>query len=240
MLTGAAYKIFLQIYDELKPQLGAAEAMRQAGEIMGVFQMRATDYTPENQMTFEDVAKAYLKVDKEFFGSRYHAALVDEFTRREIFDADSVREWQAHEAALPRLWLHPQWTEAEIARMLQANQNRLGLGPDFGLKVQSVIRIASTNSSLPTRGPAQTIVRVQLTQGRGDNAQPLDNHGILVFRPSGMLADFHTPLPADEQAPSFTDLFAQAQALAQIHQAYQLRLDGHGMPFALARKPDGQ
>ena len=31
-------------------------------------------------MTLEDVAKAYLKVDKEFFGGRYHAMLVDEFT----------------------------------------------------------------------------------------------------------------------------------------------------------------
>ncbi len=79
MLTGAAYKIFLRIYDELKPELGAEEAVRLAGEIMGVFQVRANDYTPENQMTLEDVGKAYLKVDKEFFGSRYHAALVDEF-----------------------------------------------------------------------------------------------------------------------------------------------------------------
>jgi hypothetical protein len=31
-------------------------------------------------MTLEDVGKAYLKVDNEFFGGHYHAFLVGEFT----------------------------------------------------------------------------------------------------------------------------------------------------------------
>jgi len=133
-LTGAAYKLFLKIYDGLKSEHGAEEALRKASQIMGTFLMRAADYTPENRMTLEDVAKAYLKVDKEFFGYRYHAALVDEFTRREIFDAESVTEWQAHEAATPQLWLHPQWPDQKMEEMAQANIDKLGIGPDFGWK----------------------------------------------------------------------------------------------------------
>src|SRR5262245_21815363 len=92
VLTGAVYKIFLTIYYGLRSGHGAEEALEKAGQIMGAFLTRAADYTPENQMTLEDVAKAYLKVDKEFFDGRYHDILVGEFTRREIFDAESVTE----------------------------------------------------------------------------------------------------------------------------------------------------
>jgi hypothetical protein len=233
-LTGAAYKFFLTIYGELKAELGAEEALRRAGPIMGFFVTRANDYLPENRMTLEDVAKAYLKVDKEFFDSRYHTALVEEFTRREIFDAKSVSEWLAHEAATPQLWLHPQWPDQKVEQLIRANLDRLGVGPDFGLKLQSVTRINYFRRGI---GPAQTVVRVQLTQGRGSDAKPLDNHGILVFHASGRLSDYHAPLPSRD-ATSLTDAFAQAMAM--ISQASQLSLDEHDAPLSIVRRPDGQ
>jgi hypothetical protein len=238
VLTGAAYKIFLAVYSRLRNEQGIEEqeAMRKAGEIMGAFLTRANDYTPENEVTLEDVAKAYLKVDKEFFASRYHATLVDEFTRREIFDAKSVSEWLAHEAATPQLWLHPRWPDHKVEQLIRANLDKLGVGLDFGLKLQSVTRVNYLRRGI---GLAQTIVRVQLTQGRGDDAKPLDNHGILVFHASGMLTDYHAPLPPDDYAP-LSDAFSQAQALMAISQASQLNLDKRGAALSLVRKPDGQ
>jgi len=236
VLTGAAYKFFLTIYGELKAELGAEEALRRAGQIMGFFVTRAADYTPENRMTLEDVAKAYLKVDKEFFASRYHATLVDEFTRREIFDAKSVSEWLAHEGATPQLWLHPRWPDHKVEQLIQANLDKLGVGPDFGLKLQSVARVNFLRRGI---GPAQTIVRVQLTQGRGEGAMPLDNHGVLVFRADGPLADYHAPMPP-RAATSLSDAFAQMQAMAVIGQANQLRLNEHGAPLSIVRGSDGQ
>ncbi|MGH9850825.1 MAG: hypothetical protein ACREBD_13390 [Blastocatellia bacterium] len=234
-LTGAAYKFFLTIYGELKAELGAEEALRQAGQIMGFFLMRAADYTPENRMTLEDVAKAYLKVDKEFFASRYHATLVDEFTRREIFDAKSVSEWLAHEEATPTLWLHPRWPDHKVEQLIRANLDKLGIGPDFGLKLQGVARVNFLRRGI---GPAQTIVRAQLTQGRGEGAKPLDNHGILVFRADGILADYHAPLPPGDPTSLLPDVFSQA--LMVISQASQLNLDKRGAALSLVRKPDGQ
>jgi hypothetical protein len=245
VLTGAAYRIFLTIYDELKCELSEEEALGQAGRIMGFFLMRATDYTPENQVTLEDVAKACLKVDKEFFGWRYHTLLAEEFTRREIFDADSVREWLAHEAARPRLYLPHWWSDEMVERMVQANLDKLGIGPEFGLKAQSVTRLnlpggQSRGRVLPSRGPAQTIVRVQLMQGRGPDATPLDNHGILVFRASGLLADYHAPLPPQDHVSLAPDGFAQAQAVTTLYQAGRLGLDQHGAPLSIVRRPGGQ
>jgi hypothetical protein len=239
VLTGAAYKFFLTVYSELQSEHGAEEGLRMAGQIMGTFLTHANDYMPENQMSLEDVAKAYLKVDKEFFDSRYHAALVEEFTRREIFDADSVSEWMEHEASMPQLWLQPWYPDLKVEELLQANYDKLGIGPDFGLKLQSVAR---RNRLMRTMGPEQIIVRVQLTHGRGEGATLLDNHGILVFHASGMLTDYHQPL-----APGAS---SQAQAQAQSPEAIQLRtlffqakrlsLDQHSAPLSIVRGPDGQ
>src|SRR5262245_26154518 len=236
VFTGAAYKIFLTIYGGLRAELGDEGALRKAGEIMGIFLTRANDYMPENQMTLEDVAKAYLKVDKEFFEYRYHAALVDEFTRREIFDALSVPAWWAHEAATPQLWLPPKWPDHKIEQLIQANLEKLGIGTDFGLKLQNVTR---SNQLVRGMGPQQAIVRVQLTQGRDDSATPLDNHGVLVFRASGMLADYHAPLPPDNHPSPLPDAFSQAQAMSMIGQANQLRIAQSGAPLAIVRRPDG-
>jgi hypothetical protein len=80
VLTGAAYKLFYRAYTDLTQQaMSPFDALQQAGNIMGIFLTRATDHTPENTMTLEDVAKAYLKVDKEYFGGKYRDFLANEF-----------------------------------------------------------------------------------------------------------------------------------------------------------------
>lgn len=230
VLTGAAYKIFLKIYDELKPRMRAEVALQQAGEIMGTFLVRAADFTPENEMSLEDVAKAYLKVDRELFGSRYHNLLVDEFTRREIFDANSEHEWAVHEDSLPYLYLSSQMSESDIEAMLQANVDVLGIGQDFGLKLQDVTRDERSN---------QTIVRAQLTLGRGEGAIPLNNHGVFVFRADGSLADYHAPVsPYASWQPTFQSETLQLRSL--MSRAKRLQLDKHGAPLSIARKADGQ
>ena len=227
VLTGAAYQIFLTIYDQLKRGRSAEEAMRQAGQIMGIFLAHSTNYTPENYLTLEDVAKAYLKADKEFFGSRYHNVLVDEFTQREIFDANSEHEWLVHEDSLPYIYFSRQSSDQDVEELLQANANILGIGQDFGLKLQSMVR---------DNHFGQTIVRAQLTLGQDGIATPLDNHAILVFRADGSLADYHAPL---QPYPSF-----QARETAQfrslISQAKRLRLDKHGVPLSFVRKANGR
>jgi len=238
-LSGAAYKLFLTVYSRRKSEqrIEEHEALSEAGQIMGMFLTRAADYTPENKMTLEDVAKAYLKVDKEFFGGRYHAMLVDEFTRREIFDANSLTEWLAHEGATPDLYLPRRPTDQEVEALIQANLDRLGIGPDFGLKLQSVTRENPFGRKISF---GQTIVRVQLTQGRGQGATPLDNHGILVFRWDGTLADYHAPIPPAGGASLAPELSSQAQAMAMIGQAKRLSLDQHGAPLSIVRRPDGR
>jgi hypothetical protein len=229
VLTGAAYKLFLHVLAGVNEAKGMRAALGRAGDIMGTFLMRAADYMPENTMTLEDVAKGYLKVDKELYRGRYHAFLVDEFTRREIFNVRSVADWHAHEAAVPPLRIRRLATEQEINALLQASLDGLGIGPDFGLKLQSVTR---------DRGQWQTIVRVQLTLGRGENAELLDNHGILVFRENGALADYHAPLvPFAGEFQSQREV--NDQALHVIAKARQAGLDRHGVPLSIVHTRDG-
>ncbi len=238
VFTGAAYKLFLTVYSGLKSERrrDEQEALSDADQIMGEFLTLATDYTPENTVTLEDVAKAYLKIDREFFGGRYHNMLVDEFIRREIFDAGSLNEWIAHEAATPYLRLPRlmrRRLDSYLEDLLQANLDKLGIGPEFGLKLQSVTR---------DERYGQTIVRVQLTMGRGDGATPLDNHGILVFRRNGTLADYHAPIPPNEssQEQAQVQRIQAEQIRPLIIQAQQLRLDQRDIPLSIVRRPNGQ
>src|SRR5262249_36807642 len=78
----------------------------------------------------------------------------------------------------------------------------------------------------------QIIVRVQLTLGRGADAVPLDNHGILVFRSNGTLADYHAPIPPDAAS--------QTAALALLSEGRRRGLDAHGAPLSIVRRPDGE
>ena len=220
VLTGAMYRVFVSIYGDLKRQ-NRERAVEEAGAIMGTFLTGTTDYTPENTPTLEDVGKAYLKVDKEFFGGRYHHRLVDELTRREIFNVNSVTAWLAHEAAVPHLRLRATNAE-EVDALVQANLDRLGIGPDFGLIVQSVTR---------DNQHGQTIVRLQLTLGRGAGAVLLATHGILVFRADGRLADYHAPLPPD--------VGSHALAMALIDHGRRLGLERHGAPLSIVRRTGG-
>lgn len=231
VLTGAAYKVFTQIYDKLKSEKGLDEhkALTQAGDIMGTFLVLSTDYTPENSMTLEDVCKAYLKVDKEIYGGRYQSLFAAEFTRRELFDANSVPDWMVHEAAIPDLRLPRRVKDRSIDNLIQASLDKLGIGPDFGLKLQSVTRDSVSG---------QTIVRVQLTDGRTSDAPLLENHGILTFRADGTLADYHSPLPSERAAQMRAQLNVHAMAL--VNQARQFGLDHRGGLLSIVRGPDGQ
>jgi hypothetical protein len=234
VLTGAAYRLFLTVFSSLKSQRGTedSEALTEAGRILGTFLARSTDYTPENQMTLEDVAKAYLKVDKEFYGGSYHDMLVGEFIRREIFDANSETEWMAHEASMPHLRLHGRPSDQKVEQLIVANQDNLGIEPDFGLKLQSVVR----------DNLGQTIVRVQLTMGRGDDATPLNNHGVLVFRRDGTLADYHAPVASEQNAIATPpdQSFQAAQLRPMMVRARQLGLDQHNAPMSIVRGTDGR
>jgi hypothetical protein len=231
VLTGAAYTVFTQIYDKLKSEKGLDEhkALAQAGDIMGTFLVLSTDYTPENSMTLEDVCKAYLKVDKEIYGGRYQSLLVAEFIRRELFDANSVAEWMAHEAAMPDLRLPRRVKDRSLNNLIQASLDTLGIGPDFGLKLQSVSRDSVSG---------QTIVRVQLTDGRGSDASLLENHGVLTFRADGTLADYQSPLPSNGGSQMRAQLSVHAMAL--VNQARQFGVDHRGGLLSIVRGPEGQ
>lgn len=229
VLTGAVYKVFTLIYDDLKSRLGLGErqALTQAGEIMGIFLTHTTDYTPENHPSLEDVGKAYLKVDKELYGGRYQNWFVAEFIKREIFDANSVSEWMAHEAAVLDLRLPRHASDKNIDKLVQANLDLLGIPPIYGLRLQSVTRDARFG---------QTIVRMQVR--RVSDGMLFDNEGILTFRPDGTLADYYSPFPEDTTSQIREQ--SDRHMLALVSQAEQLGLDRHGGLLSIVRGADGQ
>jgi hypothetical protein len=81
---------------------------------------------------------------------------------------------------------------------------------------------------------------VQLTLGRGEGATPFENHGILVFRPNGTLADYHAPLPPADPAARSSAALAQAEAQTTIAEAHARGLGQRGAPLSIVREPDGR
>lgn len=238
VLTGAAYKVFVRVYQDLVETHAPAQAITIAADMMQTMLLRAAEHTPENSLTLEDVGKAYLKVDKEYFGGQYAEVWNEEFTKREVFqlptqpDPDrpalfemptraSVTEWLAHEDALPKLVLSPKNPSPAAAEALvKASLSKLGIGAGLDLKLQS--------HEVDDRG--QQIVRVQLTDERSGKSQPVGNHGVMVFRKDGSLMDYHSPLP-----PGMTS----ERAAALIDRGRGQGLDAHGAPMSLVRDEAG-
>jgi len=186
VLTGAAYRVFVQIYNDLRLE-GASDvdAVMKAADIMGTFTVRTTDFTPENTMTSTDVANAYLKVDKEYFGGKYGAVFAAEFQDRGIFDENSVAAFEAAEARIPTLSLGGASTSEEITALVKDNLDVLGVPAAYGLNLQS----HEVNAF------GEHIVRVELTEGRDADAAAIANHGLLVFNADGKLLGYQTPMP---------------------------------------------
>jgi len=228
VLTGAIYKVFTLIYDDLRNREGLDEskAIMQAAKIMGIFLTHTTDYTPENHTTLKDVGKAYLQVDKEHYGGRYHNLFVDEFIKREIFDQNSVGEWLAHNAALPNLRLPKRPSDKNINKLVQANLGTFRIPPIYGLVLQSVTHEDRFG---------KTMVRVQVR--RVSDGFLFDNEGILTFRPDGTLADYHTPLPEETGSNIREQSYGHLEAL--VIQAKQLGLDSHGGLLSIVRGENG-
>lgn len=216
VLTGASYAIFQGIYQQQRSSGVASEAaITAAANVMGKFLAKTTEHTPENSMTLEDVAKAYLTVDREYFGGRYQSILVPELERRELLvrpavdpsrpgaplPRSSFEQWKAQQAALPRLAIASATDRPALERLLQGSAARLGVPRGFNLSLQSH----------QTNADGYQVVRVELTRGRGSAAQPVANHGVLVFRKDGSLVDFQSPWPQGLDARAALGLLSQAK-----------------------------
>lgn len=207
VLTGAAYRVFGAVFERLRsampegPESAAADvkALRAAADVMGTLLVRATEHTPENFMSLHDVAKAYLTVDRECFGGAYGQLLRDEFLRRGLLRPEQLDALAAHETQIrqlgTRLRLEPGLdvgsTEGKeaLSALLTRSGAELGVAAPFGLELQSAERASD----------GRTVVRVQLVyrtpgaDGAEGTTTPVGNHGILVFRADGSLADYHGP-----------------------------------------------
>lgn len=209
VLTGAAYKVFQGVFEGLKQEgRSPAEALREAGNVMGTFLMRTTQHTPENAMSLEDVGKAYLKVDQEYFGGKYRGLLEGELTARGILTPASLKAFAAHEAMTPRLVLTDRSREG-ISQLLKDHQEQLNLGGGFGGKL----------TSFHTDDRGQTVVRFQLERA----GAVANNHAVMVFRADGSLMDYQNPMPASLEPAKAAALLDQARSLG-LHRQGTLQL----------------
>jgi hypothetical protein len=234
VLTGASYRLFFRIYaDLLREGDTPLVALQEAGRMMGILTLRVCDFVPETAGTMADVARGYLKADKELFGGHYRHFLVSELLRRGLIDDEGLAEWSAHEAALPRLWLQPGASRSKVGGFVATHLDALGIADPFDLKVQEVVR---------ERVFGHTVVRVQLIDGSGHKPVALGNFGILVFRADGWLAEYHPPVGAVASVRRLGSLSLAAQAAAAsdaLRTARAFGLEKEGGLLTFVRRDDG-
>ena len=223
VLTGASYKIFQSVYqDQIAKGRSQLDALQVAGDVMGTLNTRATEHVPHDSLSLEDVGKAWLKVDKEYFKGKYSSVISEELKRREIFDDGSVNEFKAHEAALPKLNLWGQKNDDAVNSLVKNNLTKLGIGSGYDLQV--------TNHELDDNGAQIVHVRLRQLPGKGKAPIELDNDGILTFRPDGSLMDYQSPLPPGATTKDLGPILDAGRAAG---------VDQHGVPMGVRRKEDG-
>src|SRR5690606_37319831 len=105
------------------------------------------------------------------------------------------------EAKIPKLSLGGATTGDAILGVVRDNLDTLGIPKSYGVNLQS----HEVNAF------GEHIVRLELTEGRGDDAAAIANHGVMVFSPEGKLLGYETPMPVGLGSAKGLELLAAAR-----------------------------
>ncbi len=180
-----------------------------AADIMGKTMTRAADFTPENQMTPEDVAKGYLLADNEFFNGDYQSLWIEEFKDRKLLDdnfqmddldiSKTVDDYNSFR-------IEPFGDDSEMASRAHAKiKEKIGdlVGENFGIN--------GKNIKIDVDKEGNTIARFTLTHNRDDDAADTGNQGLIVWRADGNLMSMQKPLPNTVSENKAQELFEKAK-----------------------------
>jgi hypothetical protein len=99
LFTGAFYDIWVGIYERFKDHNSPEfVALVRARDVIGHLLIMAVEVSPVGELSFSDMAKAFLTADAVLYNSKYHAILRYVFDKRGILnkaDADAHREYRS-------------------------------------------------------------------------------------------------------------------------------------------------
>jgi hypothetical protein len=212
VFSGAAWDFTAAVFDAEKQVDGDDDAaLQRTRDYVGTVLMRASRHLPEHDLTFESVAHAMLRVEREVFGGKHSAALVKAFADREVIPADldvdamiTTRKSELPDFTLPATVT----TQAEILAKLTAYETAaLAAIPDgdrgphphllwHNPYMASIVTVDPSKLSLysdDTDKDGWRVIRLAYdTTGAGG---PFTAHISVVLDENGKLADVRSDRP---------------------------------------------
>lgn len=136
LFTGAFYDIFRDIYDVVSsdPDRSFTDAVTGARDLAGQLLFRGTEFSPVGSPSYREVALAFLQADQIDNEGALRPILEKAFVGRDILTEEDLAEFDAQQAALPKLSFRESLMEEKGAeRFLQANREKLGVPEDMEL-----------------------------------------------------------------------------------------------------------
>jgi hypothetical protein len=130
LFTGAFYDALVNVYNQLREKTEAAPriAIHRTRDIMGNLLTCAVECGPVGELTFSDMALAFLTADMLLYDGLYADALTDAFVGRRLLMPEDVQAHFAELAALPLLTLPVYVIDADDAEIFLDEQVVPALG----------------------------------------------------------------------------------------------------------------
>ncbi|MBA3874598.1 MAG: hypothetical protein H0X30_36175, partial [Anaerolineae bacterium] len=115
LFTGAFYDIIAGIYEQMRQVPADRIAIHGTRDIVGNLLISAVELGPVCELTFADMAQAFLAADNLLHDGKYTDLLVDVFDRRKILSSAAAREFIAKLKSLPDLQAPAAVDSSEVA-----------------------------------------------------------------------------------------------------------------------------
>lgn len=121
LFTGAFYDALVGVYDWLREDVEPHIALSRARDVMGRLLITAVECGPVGELTFHDMALAFLAADYLLFDGEYGTTLAEVFAQRGLGTTTQFADFQASLQALPEIIL-PDTINTSLAAALFLEQ----------------------------------------------------------------------------------------------------------------------
>jgi hypothetical protein len=217
LFTGAFYDILVSIYEQMRQTPADDIAIHGTRDIVGNLLITAIELGPVCELTFGDMAKAFIAADNLLHDGKYTDLLVEAFDRRKILPAAAAREFSTSLNSLPDLQAPSAVDSSEVAITFLHEQvmPKLNLPSDIAFTPLAAYRNAAGNVFMTYATNRR--ITIEGDQYLSYNGSHLDIFGglTLAFDSSGRLRNIcHRPVNDEDvrQIQIMTvDLIARGQ-----------------------------
>jgi len=143
LFTGAFYEIFTKLHAKVSDaaDLTFTESVGVARDVAGRMLLRAVEFSPVGDLSYREMALAFLKADMIDNGGANAELLIETFQGRKILTDEDLAEFVEKEEKLPEVrWTRGLDKKENAEKFLDANREKLGLPKDVKFEFHTAFK----------------------------------------------------------------------------------------------------